>query len=138
MTQDEALERLASARVGRLATADAAGVPHVLPFVFVMDGRTLYWAVDRKPKRSQRLKRLENIRANPNVEVVVDRYEEDWNAVWWVRAAGSARVVGDGQEKDKALQLLKDKYPNYSNEPPDGPVVAIDVIRISSWEATRS
>ena len=138
MTDEEALERLTTARVGRLATADLAGVPHVVPFVFVVHGRTLYWAVDRKPKRSKRLKRLENIRANPNVEVVVDHYEEDWNAVWWVRAGGSARTVEDAQEREKAVRLLREKYPTYSNEPPDGPVVAIDVTRITSWEATQS
>ncbi|HEX2267645.1 MAG TPA: pyridoxamine 5'-phosphate oxidase family protein, partial [Actinomycetota bacterium] len=63
MNRQEALQRLRDARVGRLATADAAGVPHVVPFVFAVDGETLYWAVDRKPKRSQILKRLENLRA---------------------------------------------------------------------------
>src|SRR5439155_3699218 len=84
----QARKRLGEARVARLATADAGGVPHVVPFVFVLDGETIYWAVDEKPKRTRDLKRLANIRANPNVDVVVDHYDEDWRTLWWVRASG--------------------------------------------------
>ncbi len=138
MNRQEALLRLRTARVGRLATADAAGVPHVVPFVFVLDGETLYWAVDRKPKRSQTLKRLDNIRANPNVEVVVDNYSDDWQDLWWVRVSGTARVLEDGEEKRKALTLLQDKYAQYSDSPPDGPLVGIEAVRVSSWEASSS
>jgi PPOX class probable F420-dependent enzyme len=134
----EALQRLGAARVGRLATADAAGVPHVVPFVFVLDGQTLYWAVDRKPKRSQTLKRLENIQVNPIVEVVVDNYSDDWSDLWWVRLSGTARILEDGEEKRKALTLLQEKYSQYSDVPPDGPVVGIDAVRVSSWEASPS
>ena len=138
MNRVEALQRLRAARVGRLATADAAGVPHVVPFVFAVDGETLYWAVDQKPKRSQTLKRLENIRANPNVEVIVDNYSDDWNDLWWVRVSGTARILEDGEEKRKALTLLQEKYAQYSGAPPDGPVVGIDAVRVSSWEASPS
>jgi PPOX class probable F420-dependent enzyme len=131
-----ALDRLRAARVGRLATADAAGVPHVVPFVFVLEGRTVYWAVDRKPKRSRRLKRLENIGANPNVELVADFYEEDWSSLWWVRARGLARLVEDSETRSRALSLLAEKYPQYAGDPPEGPVVAIDIGKVSGWEAT--
>ena len=130
-----ALERLGSARVGHLATADASGVPHVIPFVFVLDRTTVYWAVDRKPKRSIRLKRLANIEVNPNVEMVVDGYQEDWDSLWWVRASGPARVLDEGQDRSRALELLATKYPQYRAEPPTGPVVAIEIVRLSSWAA---
>jgi PPOX class probable F420-dependent enzyme len=136
MDERLALARFGSARVGRLATADAAGVPHVVPFVFVLDGRTAYWAVDRKPKRSKRLKRLDNIRANPNVELVVDSYDEDWSSLWWVRARGRAHVVEDADTTSRALSLLAGKYPQYAREPPDGPVVAVDISRMTWWEAS--
>jgi len=121
--------------VGRLASVDAGGIPHVVPFVFALDGETAYWAVDRKPKRSKHLKRLENIRANPNVELVVDGYDEDWTTLWWVRAGGPARVVEDGVERRRVLDLLADKYPQYKQQAPDGPVVAIDIARVTGWEA---
>ena len=130
-----AWERLRAARVGRLATADAGGIPHVVPFVFAVVDHTLYWAVDQKPKRSRRLRRLDNIAANPNVEVVVDRYEDDWGRLWWVRAAGTARIVEDDPERGRALEALAEKYEQYRTQPPEGPVVAVDVTRVSGWDA---
>ena len=92
--------------------------------------------MDDKPKRSGRLKRLENIRANPAVEVVADHYEEDWRALWWVRAAGTARVVEDPEERERALRALAAKYPQYREAPPPGPVVAIDLAAVSGWEGS--
>jgi PPOX class probable F420-dependent enzyme len=135
MDEGEALERLAGARVARLATADAAGAPHVVPFVFVLEDRTIYWAVDHKPKRSHQLKRLDNIRVNPNVAVVADHYDEDWSRLWWVRASGTARLVDDQNERAMALEALAMKYAQYRDQAPDGPVVAIDVVRIGGWSA---
>jgi PPOX class probable F420-dependent enzyme len=131
----EALSRLASGRVGHLATADASGTPHVVPFVFVLDGETVYWAVDEKPKRSRRLKRLTNIEANPNVEMVVDGYDEEWDRLWWVRASGPARILEQGGERTRALDLLRQKYPQYRVNMPRGDVVAIELVRVTGWAA---
>jgi PPOX class probable F420-dependent enzyme len=133
----EAWERLRSARVGHLATVRPDGTPHVVPFVFAVGGRTIYWAVDAKPKRSRELRRLANIRANPNVEVVVDGYSEDWGELWWVRARGTARILDPGEESDRALRLLADKYAQYEADTPPGPVVAVDVVGIMGWAPGR-
>jgi PPOX class probable F420-dependent enzyme len=133
----EAWERLRSARVGHLATAGPDGTPHVVPFVFAVQGRTIYWAVDAKPKRSRELKRLANIRANPNVEMIVDSYQEDWTQLWWVRAKGTARILEPSAEWDLAIGLLTDKYRQHESDPPPGPVVAIDVVEVVSWEASN-
>jgi PPOX class probable F420-dependent enzyme len=138
MDDGPAWRRLKEARIGRLATADPGGLPHVVPVVFAVSGRTLYWAVDHKPKRSRRLKRLDNIRANPNVEVVVDHYEDDWDRLWWVRATGTARVVVDGDERRHALEALAHKYEQYRQSAPEGTVVAIDVTRVTSWVGAPS
>jgi PPOX class probable F420-dependent enzyme len=135
MDRTEALRRLGEARVGRLATADSGATPHVVPFVFALDGETLYWAVDQKPKRSKDLKRLANIRQNPRVEVVVDSYDEDWAKLWWVRASGRARILDPGDERERALSLLSERYDQYLTAPPDGPVLAIDLDRVSGWKA---
>lgn len=140
MNRDEAVARLRSARVGRLATITPDSRPHVVPFVFavVEDASTIrvYWAVDDKPKRSRRLQRIRNLERNPAVELVVDGYDEDWNQLWWVRAAGVGRIVHEPTEHAAALAALKAKYSQYAAAPPSGPVVAIDVERITSWEAT--
>jgi PPOX class probable F420-dependent enzyme len=130
-------ERLTTARIARLATIDPDGRPHLVPIVFALDGATLYSAVDRKPKRSQTLRRIENARVRPDVTIIVDHYEEDWDRLWWIRLRGRARVLDDGEERERALALLRDKYPQYRDEPPDGPVLAVDVTEVREWGASR-
>jgi PPOX class probable F420-dependent enzyme len=127
--------RLTSARVARLATTDPDGRPHLVPVVFAVDGETVYTAIDRKPKRSRTLRRIENARARPDVTILVDRYDEDWSQLWWIRLRGRARVLDAGDERLRALQLLAEKYPQYQEEPPDGPVLAVDVTDTRVWSA---
>jgi PPOX class probable F420-dependent enzyme len=127
--------RLTSARVARLATTDPDGRAHLVPIVFAVEGDTLYTAVDRKPKRSRRLRRIENARARPDVTILVDRYEDDWSQLWWIRLRGRARVLDTGEEREHALQLLAEKYPQYKDEPPDGAVLAVDIAETRSWSA---
>ncbi len=127
--------RLTSARVARLATTDPDGRPHLVPIVFALEGDTLYSAVDRKPKRSKKLRRIENARERPDVTILVDHYDEDWQQLWWVRLRGHARVLDDGDERAHALTLLQEKYPQYRSEPPDGPVLAVDITDVRSWKA---
>jgi PPOX class probable F420-dependent enzyme len=122
------------ARVARLATVDAYGRPHVVPICFAIEGDTLYTAVDEKPKRSRRLKRLANIESNPHVDVLIDHYEEDWSRLWWVRLRGVARIVED----PRAVELLAVKYPQYREQPPTGPVIAVTVEERSEWTAWPS
>jgi PPOX class probable F420-dependent enzyme len=128
--------RLVTARVARLATTDPDGRPHLVPIVFAVEGDTLYSAVDRKPKRSRVLRRIENARARPDVTVLVDHYDEDWSLLWWVRLRGRARVLDEGDERERALALLAAKYVQYVAEPPDGPVLAVDVTETRAWEPT--
>jgi len=129
--------RFGSGRVARLGTADARGTPHVVPVVFVLDGNTVYSAVDRKPKRTTALRRLANVVANPAASLLVDHYDDaDWDALWWVRADGRARVtdgVADREEVGHALDLLTSRYSQYRAQPPPGPVLAVDVDRWSGW-----
>jgi PPOX class probable F420-dependent enzyme len=98
-------------------------------------GQRIYTAVDAKPKRTNALRRLANIAANPRVAVLVDRYDEDWPALWWVRADGVARVV-TGPEADEGIDALVARYSQYREQPPPGPVIAIDIFRWSSWSAS--
>jgi PPOX class probable F420-dependent enzyme len=125
--------RLTAARVARLATTDPDGRPHLVPIVFALEGATLYSAVDRKPKRSPRLRRIENARARPDVTILVDHYDEDWDCLWWIRLRGRARVLDQGEERERALTLLTQKYPQYRSEPPEGPVLAVDVTEVREW-----
>lgn len=139
MTRNEALQKLREARVGRLATVRPDGTPHVIPFVFALveDGDELrvYWAVDDKPKKRTDIQRLDNIRANPAVEFVVDGYDEDWRRLWWVRVRGDATIVHDDAERARARSALAARYPR-SNAGPRETVIAIHVAGITGWGAS--
>jgi PPOX class probable F420-dependent enzyme len=133
VNDQESRTRFASAPVARLATAAPDGVPHLVPIVFALVGETVYTAVDGKPKSTQRLRRLVNIEGNPLVSVLVDRYADDWAQLWWVRADGVARIHRDDATAQEGCAALRTKYPQYQSVPLDGPVIAIDVHRWSSW-----
>ena len=135
MIPSEALERFAQARVGHLATVREDGSPHLVPFVFVLQGDALYAVIDAKRKKRENVVRVENIRGDARVSVLVDHYEEDWNRLWWIRADGLARVVDGGDDRDRVVDLLAEKYRQYRKEPPTGPAIVIDVKRWGFWEA---
>jgi PPOX class probable F420-dependent enzyme len=137
MERAEAMQRLGGSKVARFATADAQGRPHIVPIVFALDGSTLYFAVDAKPKKTTNLKRLKNIATNPAVSVLVDHYENDWTKLWWVRADGTARVLTDRAKAERAIDLLVHKYEQHRRERPAGPVVAIHLDRVTGWSGAR-
>lgn len=134
MTSEEARARFATAPVARLATADAAGRPHLVPVAFAVAGDTIYSAVDAKPKRTRALRRLANVRENPAVSLLVDHWDEDdWGALWWARADGRGRVLGAGDpEARRAAELLRERYPRQRDA---GEVLAVEVERWSGWAA---
>jgi PPOX class probable F420-dependent enzyme len=133
----EARRRFADERVARLATAEPAGRPHLVPIVFVVDADTIYSAVDAKPKRTPALRRLANVADNPYVAVLVDHYDDtDWTQLWWVRADGTGRVLEAGMpEARRALELLAHRYRQHAEQRAEGPVLAIEVARWSGWSA---
>jgi PPOX class probable F420-dependent enzyme len=136
----EARSLFASARLAHLATAGVGGQPHVVAICFALEGDDLVTAIDFKPKRTQRLKRLDNIRLNARVSVLVDHYDDDdWSTLWWARADGRARVVEpDDPGHAAAVALLTRRYVQYRSNPPQGPVIDVVIDRWSSWRADRS
>ncbi|MFF7235104.1 TIGR03668 family PPOX class F420-dependent oxidoreductase [Streptomyces collinus] len=149
LAEAEARRRFTAARVARLATVDAAGRPHQVPVVCVTVSAEatgaadrIVTAVDHKPKTTARLKRLRNIAAHPAVCLLADAYDEDWDHLWWVRADGEASILTPGaadpavrQAHARAVGLLCAKYPQYRDDPPAGPVIAVTVRRWSGWQA---
>jgi len=123
------------APVAHLATVAADGQPHIVPVCFVLSGEIAYSAVDLKPKRGPRLRRMANIEATGHACLLVDRYNEDWSALWWVRLDGRGRVVADPVEAARAISALVGKYQQYAERTPAGPVLAVDIARWSSWSA---
>lgn len=133
LTEDAARERLASVPVVRMATTDATGRPHLVVTAFAVQGDRIFTAVDAKPKTTRDLKRLRNIRADPRVAVLADHYEDDWSRLWWVRADATAEIIEDPSAMAGPIALLRERYRQYRESPPEGPVIAITVERWTGW-----
>jgi len=104
----EAVRRfVAAAHVCRMATVDPSGGPHVVPLCPVFDGdRTLY--VDVGPSSAN----ARNVAANPTVEVVIDEYDDNWALLKGALLRCDVQVA-EGEERDHAWQLIRQKYPQY-------------------------
>jgi PPOX class probable F420-dependent enzyme len=133
----QTLDRVAAAPVARLATLRADGTPRLVPITFAVVDDVVCSAVDEvKPKRSTRLARLDDVRRDPRVALLVDHYSDDWAALWWVRIDGTAAVHADGGLRDRALEALAAKYPPYLAARPTGVVLVITPRRWSAWSAS--
>ncbi len=136
LSPDEARRRFAEARIARLATVGADGAPHLVPVVFAVEGDLVHTIVDAKPKSTRDLARLRNVARSPRVALLVDHYDDDWSQLWWVRADGTGRVVGDGPERERAIALLRRRYPQYgAPDPVFGAAMIVQVDRWGGWSA---
>ena len=131
---------LARHRVAHFATADATGVPHVVPLCYARTGDRLYFVVDAKPKQpgGLALKRMRNLAENAAVALIVDDYAEDWTRLAFLLVHGRAAVVTDKRERERALVALRTRYPQYRSmalRGPEHPVVRITPKRAHLWYA---
>jgi len=125
-----------TARFAVLATLGPTGDADLEPITFALvpgaPGDLLVSAVDHKPKSTTRLARLANIERRASVTVLFDhRDDDDWGTLWWVRARGNASVRPPGF----GGEALQDRYPQYRANPPQGPVVAIEITSWQGWSA---
>ncbi len=129
-----------AARVAHMATADAGGQPHVVPICFVLDGNEFFSPIDEKPKQTspRLLKRLRNINENSKISLVVDRYEEDWRKLAYVLVTGTAQILLRGKRHDRAVSLLRRKYPQYrAMALQERPIIRISPTRAVSWSPAK-
>lgn len=137
-------ERLESAPFAVLATFGPGHRIDLVPCCFAVLDRSdahghgavdLVTAVDHKPKRHQRLARLANVAADPEVGLLVDhRDPDDWGSLWWIRVQGSARITEAGADHEAALDALAVKYPQYRQHRPEGPALHITPRRWAQWQ----
>jgi coenzyme F420-0:L-glutamate ligase / coenzyme F420-1:gamma-L-glutamate ligase len=136
LTPDEA-RFLAAQRVGHLATADAAGRPHVVPVCYVFDGARFYFALDEKPKRvaDARLRRVRNLVERHEASLVVDYYDEDWSRLVYVLIHARAEFLQPGSPGHaNAVALLRARYPQYQTMALESrPIIALAPDHVTSW-----
>ncbi len=140
-TLDEVRETLEAARHGYLSTASADGDPHLQPVVFQLLGEAIYIAIDEKPKTTLRLRRLTNVEENPRFALLVDRYDDDWNQLWWVLLRGPAEVLWpsrwDADHAARVIAALRAKYPQYESMGlEDRPLLRLRPEQVTRWSAS--
>jgi PPOX class probable F420-dependent enzyme len=135
MLTEEQRRFLETERVARFATADADGQPHVVPICYALVEDKLCFTIDEKPKRrDKQLKRLANMRANPKVAVVIDRYDEDWSKLGWVMLQGEAEIVTAGRLHHESQAVLRQRYAQLLSMKIDRlPVVVVAISKVMSW-----
>jgi PPOX class probable F420-dependent enzyme len=119
---------------------DNLGRPLVVPICFAYDGKHIYTPIDKKPKRVpvKELKRIKNILDNPNISLVIDDYHEDWNKLTYVIIHGRAELIESGEEYQRSLRLLCEKYTQYVDmnlSTLNLPVIKVIPVRILFWGA---
>ncbi len=135
---------LVAARRAILATVDADGRPRPVPICFIVDAAVpervrLLTPLDDKPKAvgdKRALARVRDIRARPDVSVLVERWDEDWSRLGWLRLDGRATLLEPGDVARDALERLRAKYPQYaSHDLESSPMIAVDIDRAKRWGA---
>jgi PPOX class probable F420-dependent enzyme len=139
---------LEQARTAVLATVAPDGLPRLVPICFAVAGSKSGSAVvlsplDEKPKRvvdPHDLERVRDIRTNPTVSLLVERWSEDWSQLAWLRLAGRAELIEpdglDAAEHAAAVAALRAKYPQYEQHRlEDRPIIRIVVTGARSWGA---
>lgn len=135
---DWARELLLESHLAHLATSTKHGKPHVVPICYVYDGGSIYTSIDEKPKRTSptQMRRILNIVENPNVSLVVDQYEEDWSKLKYVIVHGPAEIIRKGEQHERAVLLLREKYPQYRVMKLEArPIIKIKPTRVVAWSA---
>jgi PPOX class probable F420-dependent enzyme len=127
---------LDSARRATLATIGEDGRPRLVPICFVLVGETLYTPIDEKPKTTadpRGLARVRDIERRSDVAILVDRWDEDWTRLAWLRIDGRATLV---EPDASVLAALRAKYPQYRAHDLEGRVlIRIAILRARSWAA---
>lgn len=122
---------IARERVCRFATSGAAAMPHVVPVCHVLDRGRIYIGSGDTGRK------VENIRENPRVTVVVDVYSDHWPTLRGVMVQGRARLIERGPRFRRIRDLLYAKYPQYPREaalsPSDSVMVEVTPTRVFSW-----
>jgi PPOX class probable F420-dependent enzyme len=121
-----------------LATLAPDGRPHQVPIAFVHHGARLWSPVDGKPKQTTALARLRHVVADERVGLLLERHDEDWRRLWWIRVDGNARVVRASEEAgiDAIAAALRSKYPQYGSTPlfsGDPTLLCVDPLRLRGW-----
>ena len=129
---------LSSQPIARLATSTASGEPSLVPITFILSDDRILIVIDDKPKSGKTLRRVQNIRDNNSVAVLIDHYEDEWTALWWLLIRGAGEILEfeefSEQQQLKIPSTFKKKYRQYKELSfADRTFISITIEVVSSW-----
>ena len=137
LNPDDARARLAGQVHGVLCTLHPQRGPDPQPVVYAVteDGHVGV-PIDRvKPKSSTRLRREDNLEADPRGSLLIEQWDaEDWSRLWWVRAElhhlpdPPPEVVRDLEDR------LARTVPQYADKPFHR-VLVCRIVGVTGWSA---
>ena len=137
-------------RTAVLATTGTDGRPRLVPICFVVAFRddtlgrpVLHTPIDEKPKTDpdpHQLQRVEDLLAIPEITLLVDRWDEDWTQLAWLRLYGRGELLEpeprSAAEHGAAVRALRAKYPQYADHALERrPIIRLTIDRARSWGA---
>lgn len=152
--EGEALRRLSAQVHGVLVTLHPERGPDPQPVVFAVSGaeddddsgsgpgsggaRHVGVPIDSvKPKRSTRLRREDNLEADPRGSLLVEHWEvEDWSRLWWVRAQLHHVPDPPAALVDDLADRLALAVPQYADKPFHR-VLVCRITAVTGWAASE-
>jgi len=126
--------RIGPAGHGALGTVHPDRGVDAVPVVFVVvDGQVVVPIDTVKAKAGRRLQRLANIDADPRVVLLVDRYDDDWSRLWWVRVHGEAVEV---DASVRHLEALAAAFPAYRDSGTVTGALVLTPTETTGWSAS--
>lgn len=121
-------EYLAKCPLINLGTVSPDGKPMVHTVGYASHGTTVYFVTQSDTRKAK------NIANNPAVAYTADSdHDENWNEIQGVQMMGTAEVLTDKGEIEKAIKLLVIKFPQMANMPPDPKMIFIKVNPVEAY-----
>ena len=137
LPSEEARARLAATVHGVLCTLHPDRGPDPLPVVYAVseDGHLGVPIDSIKPKTSTRLRREDNLAADPRAALLLEYWDPTaWSRLWWVRA--HLHHVADPPQSlvDALADRLSHAGPQYADKPFHR-VLVCRIIAVTGWAA---
>jgi PPOX class probable F420-dependent enzyme len=117
-----------------LGTVAKDGRPHLVPVCYALFSDVFVIAVDEKPKRAGELARVRNLRRDPRATLLIDRYDNEWTRLAWLRVDCLGTVLLDGKDEPGALAALRGRYAQYRAMDLESlPLIVLKPARSVSW-----
>jgi Pyridoxamine 5'-phosphate oxidase len=139
LSADDAHTRLTAHVHGVLCTLHPERGPDPQPVLYaVSDDGHVGVPIDRvKPKTSARLRREDNLEADPRATLLIEHWDAgDWSRLWWVRANLSYVPHPPSPLTDDLAGRLARTVPQYADRPFHR-ILVCRIVAVTGWSAAE-